>query len=75
MVGDVVVCAEVAAAQAPDHAGTVQDELALLVVHGGLHLCGWDHADPAERAGMWARERALMSELARPPARDPWGDR
>jgi probable rRNA maturation factor len=75
MVGDVVVCAEVAASQAPDHAGTVQDELALLVVHGGLHLCGWDHADPAERAGMWARERVLMSELARPPARDPWGDR
>ena len=45
MVGDVVVCAEVAAAQAPDHAGTVEDELALLVVHGGLHLCGWDHAN------------------------------
>ena len=72
LVGDVVVCAAVAANQAPAHAGTLDDELALLVVHGGLHLCGWDHAEPAERDAMWARERELMTALARPPALDPW---
>ena len=49
IVGDVVVCPQVAAAQAPDHAGDLASELGLLVAHGALHLCGWDHADPAER--------------------------
>ncbi|HNG25442.1 MAG TPA: rRNA maturation RNase YbeY, partial [Microthrixaceae bacterium] len=55
-----------------DHAGSVADELALLVTHGGLHLCGWDHAEPAERDRMWARERELLTALGRTPARDPW---
>jgi probable rRNA maturation factor len=74
LVGDVVVCPEVAAAQAPTHAGTTADELALLVVHGGLHLCGWDHAGPDERTRMWARERELLARFGRTPARDPWSD-
>ena len=72
MVGDVVLCPSVAAAQAPDHAGTPADELALLVVHGGLHLSGWDHADTDEQARMWARERELLTSLFGTPARDPW---
>jgi probable rRNA maturation factor len=72
MVGDVVVCPEVAARQAPDHAGGVEDELRLLVVHGGLHLCGWDHAEPSERRAMWAREQELMEHLGCSPAGDPW---
>ncbi len=72
MVGDVVLCPQVAAAQAPGHAGTVEDELALLVVHGALHLVGWDHATDAERHQMWDRERQLLTELHRAPARDPW---
>jgi probable rRNA maturation factor len=72
LVGDVVVCAEVAAAQAADHAGRFADELALLVVHGGLHLCGWDHADGAQQAAMWARERELLAAVRRSPSEDPW---
>ena len=36
------------------------DELCLLVVHGGLHLCGWDHAEPAEEAAMRALETAIL---------------
>jgi probable rRNA maturation factor len=72
VVGDVVLCPRVAADQAPDHAGTLEDELALLVVHSGLHLVGWDHSDDPERERMWARERDLMTELHRAPARDPW---
>ncbi|MHB1137881.1 MAG: rRNA maturation RNase YbeY [Microthrixaceae bacterium] len=72
MVGDVVLCPSVAAAQAAGHAGSVDDELALLVVHGGLHLTGWDHAADGERRAMWNRERELMDELHGPTARDPW---
>jgi probable rRNA maturation factor len=72
MVGDLVVCAVVARDQAADHAGSTDDEMALLVVHGALHLCGHDHADPDERATMWARERTLLDELWGPLVRDPW---
>ena len=74
MVGDVVLCPSVAVAQAPEHAGTPADELALLVVHGGLHLSGWDHAEPDEQSAMWARERELLCDLHGAPARDPWTD-
>ena len=48
------------ARNAPDHAGTLDDELALLVVHGVLHVLGHDHADPAEAQAMQARERELL---------------
>ncbi len=58
--GDVIVCPEVAVAQAPDHAGTVDAELTLLVVHGVLHVLGHDHAEPAETAAMRARERVHL---------------
>lgn len=60
LLGDVVICPAVAAAQAAGHAGCVDDELALLVVHGVLHVLGHDHAHPAETARMRARERALL---------------
>ena len=60
LLGDVVVCPAVARQQAPSHAGTLDDELALLVVHGILHVLGRDHAEPAEAAEMRARELALL---------------
>ena len=60
LLGDVVVCPAVAARNAPDHAGTIDDELALLVVHGVLHVLGYDHAEPDEAASMRARELALL---------------
>jgi probable rRNA maturation factor len=63
LLGDVVVCPGVAARQADTHAGTVDDELALLVVHGLLHVLGHDHAEPAEHARMRAREMELLQEL------------
>lgn len=56
LLGDVVVCPAVAAAQFADHAGTLDDELALLVVHGVLHVLGHDHAEPEETAVMRRRE-------------------
>ena len=69
LLGDVVVCPGVAARQADTHAGTVDDELALLVVHGVLHVLGHDHAEPAEHARMRAREMELLQELALERAR------
>lgn len=74
LVGDVVVCPAVAVAQAPSHAGSAEDEMALLVVHAGLHLAGWDHATDTDRDAMWARERDLLVALHGPPAADPWKD-
>jgi probable rRNA maturation factor len=56
--GDVIVSVERAIEQAEAGAGgqtgdmgwAAADELRLLITHGGLHLCGWDHADPKEEA-------------------------
>lgn len=62
LLGDVVLCPAVAARQAPEHAGTVDDELALLVVHGILHVLGYDHDEPEARDKMRARELALLQE-------------
>jgi probable rRNA maturation factor len=72
--GDIVICAAVAARNAPDHAGTFDDELALLVVHSVLHLVGHDHGEADERAAMHARERELLAALYGPLAGDPWHD-
>ncbi len=60
LLGDVVICPTVAAAQAPDHAGTLDDEFALLVVHGILHVLGHDHAEADEAVVMRARERDIL---------------
>jgi probable rRNA maturation factor len=56
--GDIVVSVERAAAQAP---GSLEDELRQLVVHGVLHVCGWDHAEPAERDAMRALESKVLA--------------
>ncbi|MGI8492020.1 MAG: rRNA maturation RNase YbeY [Acidimicrobiales bacterium] len=60
LLGDVVICPAVAQRNATSHAVTYEDELALLVVHGVLHLLGMDHEDPAEAESMEARERELL---------------
>ena len=60
LLGDVVICPEVAREQAPTHAGDLEDELALLVVHGVLHVLGWDHRTDQEKNDMWRRQRDLL---------------
>lgn len=65
LLGDVVVCPAVAARNAPTHAGTYDDEIALLVVHGILHVLGWDHATDEETEAMQARERELLGRFDR----------
>jgi len=60
LLGDVVVCPGVAADQAATHAGTLDDELALLVVHGVLHVRGHDHARADDSRRMRTRELELL---------------
>lgn len=60
LIGDVVICPDVAAEAAPDHAGTLDDELALLIVHGVLHVLGHDHVDREQTRLMRARELELL---------------
>ena len=72
-VGDIVVSVERAIAQAEagrgGQAGDLRwspaDELRLLVVHGALHICGWDHAEPAEGAAMRALEATILGAPTR----------
>ncbi len=73
-IGDIVVSVERAIEQAEGgrggHTGDVRwsaaDELRLLITHGVLHVCGWDHLVPAEEAAMRALERYLLSGVVRP---------
>jgi probable rRNA maturation factor len=60
LLGDVVVCPAVAAGQSAEHAGTFDDEIALLVVHGILHVLGHDHAEADEAEAMRQRELELL---------------
>jgi probable rRNA maturation factor len=70
--GDIVVSVERAIDQAAagrgGHTGDVRwsaaDELRLLVTHGVLHVCGWDHAEPDEEAAMRALERRLLDSVS-----------
>ena len=61
--GDIVVAPDVAEGQAPEYGMTFADELSLLIVHGLLHLCGYDHMEDEEAEVMEARERELLSEF------------
>jgi len=60
LLGDVVISAETAARQARDRGRDVQGELALLLVHGILHLVGYDHATATERRRMWQKQRVIL---------------
>ena len=60
LLGDVVICPSVAARAASTHAGTFDDEVALLVVHGILHLFGHDHAEHDEAVVMRSSEQELL---------------
>ncbi len=69
--GDVVISYPRAEAQAQEAGHPVEAELRLLVVHGVLHLLGHDHADPEEKARMWAAQEAVLRRLGyRPPTVD-----
>lgn len=72
LLGDIVICPAVAHANAPEHAGDYEDELALLVVHGLLHLMGMDHEEEDEAEEMEAKERELLSRHYRALRPETW---
>jgi len=59
-----VVCPEIAQRQATERGIPLDDELALLVVHGTLHLFGYDHAEPDDAERMQRRERELLASFS-----------
>ena len=60
VLGDVVLCPEVAAEQAREAGHDVGAELEMLLVHGILHLLGYDHAEPDERREMFELTERLL---------------
>ncbi len=60
LLGDVVLCPEVAAEQARTAGHSTAEELLLLTSHGILHLLGYDHAEPDEEKEMFALQRRLL---------------
>jgi len=73
IVGDLVLCPAYAARQAEDNGRALDDELALLVVHGVLHLCGYDHVEDDEAEEMEHREQELLDRFWRGDAVVPGG--
>jgi len=74
LLGDVVICPQVAAEQANQAGYALQDEIDLLCAHGILHLLGYDHAEPEEHAKMFGlQDRLLASWRAGAGAGSPEG--
>lgn len=63
LLGDIVLCPQVAADQAADARHSLMAELELLTTHGLLHLLGFDHAEPAERDEMFALQDELLARF------------
>jgi probable rRNA maturation factor len=71
LAGDIVLCVPVLAREASSQGKTLRAHCAHLVIHGMLHLQGYDHQQRADAARMEARETALLRALRYP---DPYGD-
>ena len=61
LLGDIVLCPEVAASQGAAAGHSTKDELLLLTTHGVLHLLGYDHAEPEEEKEMFGLQRQLLA--------------
>jgi probable rRNA maturation factor len=64
LLGDIVLCPQVAEVQAVDAGHTTLDELQLLTAHGVLHLLGFDHAEPDEEKEMFGLQRDILTGFA-----------
>ncbi|MBF4458067.1 rRNA maturation RNase YbeY [Pseudoclavibacter sp. RFBJ3] len=60
LLGDIVLCPQVATDQAKAAGHSMMDELLLLTTHGVLHLLGFDHAEPEEEKQMFGLQRDLL---------------
>jgi probable rRNA maturation factor len=65
LLGDIVLCPQVAEAQAQTAGHSLMDELILLTTHGLLHLLGFDHAEPDEEREMFGLQKSLIEGFAR----------
>ena len=65
VLADIYVCPEVASEQAKRHGVGVREEIARLVVHGVLHVCGWEHPEDDSRttSPMWRRQEQLLARF------------
>jgi len=72
MLGDLVLAHDVCSAEAADKKLRIEDHAAHLLVHGTLHLLGYDHHDEAAAEDMESRERRALARLG---IADPYGDR
>ena len=62
LLGDIVLCPQVAETQAAAAKHSTMDELQLLTCHGVLHLLGYDHAEPDEKAEMFGLQGTLLAD-------------
>ncbi|MEV7633333.1 rRNA maturation RNase YbeY [Microbacterium sp. NPDC089318] len=65
LLGDIVLCPQVAEAQAQTAGHSLMDELILLTTHGLLHLLGFDHAEPDEEREMFGLQKSLIEGFTR----------
>ena len=70
-IGDLVVCAPVVAREAREQGKSLASHWAHMIVHGTLHLLGFDHERAADAKRMEGRERALLARIG---IADPYGD-
>ncbi|AZL66842.1 rRNA maturation RNase YbeY [Pseudomonas oryziphila] len=71
LLGDLVICVAVVEREAQEQGKSLEAHWAHLVIHGCLHLLGYDHIDDDEAEEMEALERELLAELGHP---DPYAD-
>ncbi|MBC2655694.1 rRNA maturation RNase YbeY [Pseudomonas sp. MSSRFD41] len=71
LLGDLVICIPVVEREAAEQGKVLEAHWAHLVIHGCLHLLGYDHIDDDEAEEMEALERTLLAELGHP---DPYAD-
>ncbi|MDE1166779.1 MAG: rRNA maturation RNase YbeY [Pseudomonas sp.] len=71
LLGDLVICVAVVQREAVEQGKALEAHWAHLVIHGCLHLLGYDHIDDDEAEEMEALERTLLDELGHP---DPYAD-
>jgi probable rRNA maturation factor len=72
MLGDIVIAFETVEREAAEESKPIENHLSHLVVHGVLHLLGYDHEDDEEAEMMEARERQILAKLGIP---DPYAER
>ena len=63
--GDVVICVAIAAKSAARLGQSLAREVCFLLVHGILHLCGYDHQQPRDAAIMFAEQQRIMQAVGK----------